>query len=332
MSLRDEANHEQELDALRGALRRAQAQLAKATTGNRMLVAAVYRAAKDSAITYVPAKPPAKSTSKAGAEVALVHATDWQIGKRTESYNVEIAQERIERLARKVVGITDIQRKDHPVDECVLMLGGDMVEGTTIFPGQAWELDSTLFGQLFAATASIELLVRTFAQNFAKVRVVCEYGNHGRIGKYGEGPKGDNVDRMAYQIAKDRTANLSNVTWQMSEAWHQTFIIGAYKVLLVHGDEIRTYSGTPLFGIIKRVSSWAAGIVPEFHDCYMGHWHNPASITIGNGNRVFITGSPESGNIYAAEHLAAQAKPSQRLHFIDPKAGRVASEYVLWLD
>jgi len=32
MSLRDEANHEQELEALRAALRRAQAQLAKATT------------------------------------------------------------------------------------------------------------------------------------------------------------------------------------------------------------------------------------------------------------------------------------------------------------
>jgi hypothetical protein len=137
---------------------------------------------------------------------------------------------------------------------------------------------------------------------------------------------------MAYQIVKDRTNTLTNVSWQMSEAWHQTFSIGAYKVLLVHGDEIRTYSGTPLFGIIKRVSAWAAGIVPEFHDCYMGHWHNPASITIGNGGRVFITGSTESGNIYAAEHLAAQARPSQRLHFIDPKAGRVASEYVLWLD
>ena len=332
MSPRDEANHEQELEALRAALRRAQTQLAKATTGNRMLVQAVYRAATDAAIAYVPSKPPAKSTSKGGAEVALVHATDWQIGKRTESYSVAVAEERIARLAHKVVSITDIQRKDHPVDECVLMLGGDMVEGTAIFPGQAWELDGTLFAQLFATAACIEELVRTFAANFAKVRVVCEYGNHGRIGKYGEGPRADNVDRMAYQIVKDRTGTLTNVSWQMSEAWHQTFSIGAYKVLLVHGDEIRTYSGTPLFGIIKRVSAWAAGIVPEFHDCYMGHWHNPASITIGNGGRVFITGSTESGNIYAAEHLAAQARPSQRLHFIDPKAGRVASEYVLWLD
>ncbi|NCV63958.1 MAG: hypothetical protein EBW49_08625 [Betaproteobacteria bacterium] len=79
MSLRDEANHEQELEALRAALRRAQAQLAKATTGNRMLVAAVYRAAKDSAIAYVPPKPPAKSASKAGAELLFdVIATAYE--------------------------------------------------------------------------------------------------------------------------------------------------------------------------------------------------------------------------------------------------------------
>jgi hypothetical protein len=53
---------------------------------------------------------------------------------------------------------------------------------------------------------------------------------------------------------------------------------------------------------------------------------------IGNGNRFFITGSPESGNVYAQEHLAAVARPSQRLHFIDPERGQVASEYVVWLD
>jgi len=29
------------------------------------------------------------------------------------------------------------------------------------------------------------------------VRVVCEFGNHGRIGRYGVMPKGDNLDLMA---------------------------------------------------------------------------------------------------------------------------------------
>jgi hypothetical protein len=266
------------------------------------------------------------------AEVALIHATDWQLGKKTVTFGIDTLSKRMQLFADKVIEITNIQRQDHPVKEAVLMLGGDMVEGVGIYESQVYEIEAYLFEQLFECARIIEQLVRTLAENFEQVRVVCEFGNHGRIGKYGTMPKGDNVDRMAYRIVQDRTKDIAHVTWQQSDNWYQHFAIGAYKVLLVHGDEIRTYSGTPLFGIIKRVSAWAAGVVPPFDDCYMGHWHNPISATIGNGNRVFITGSPESSNAYAAEHLAAQSRPSQRLHFIDPEKGRVTGEYVVWLD
>jgi hypothetical protein len=266
------------------------------------------------------------------AEVALIHATDWQLGKKTVTYGITTLSKRMELFADKVIEITGIQRQDHPVKEAVLMLGGDMVEGLGIYESQIYEIEAHLFEQLFECARIIEKLVRTLAENFEQVRVVCEFGNHGRIGKYGVMPKGDNVDRMAYRIVEDRTKDIGHVTWQQSDNWYQHFAIGNYRVLLVHGDEVRTYSGTPLFGILRRVSAWAAGVVPTFEDCYMGHWHNPISATIGNGNRVFITGSPESGNAYAAEHLAAQARPSQRLHFIDPEKGRVTGEYVVWLD
>ena len=334
MSLNDELDLAQELEEYRLALKRAQAAHAKEKLKSEQIVAAVYQAAKDAARSVTPPKAlkPAKDLRKNKAEVALIHATDWQLGKKTASYGVETCGLRMERFVEKVLHISEIQRKHHPVREAVLMLGGDMVEGLDIFPGQAWEIEAHLFEQLFEAARIIEHMVRTLDAHFEKVRVVCEFGNHGRIGRYGVNPKGDNVDRMAYRIAEDRTRDLKRVSWQASDDWYQHVTIGKYRVLLVHGDEIRTYSGTPLFGIIKRVSAWAAGIVPDFDDCYMGHWHNPASVTIGNGNRVFITGSPESGNVYAQEHLAAQARPSQRLHFIDPEQGRVASEYVIWLD
>lgn len=324
----------QQIEDLQAALKRSQSGLAKEKLKTDQIVAAVYQAAKDAAISIKPPKvtKPAKDTRKGKAEVALIHATDWQLGKKTASYGVETCGVRMERFVEKVLHITEIQRKHHPVREAVLMLGGDMVEGLDIFPGQAWEIEAHLFEQLFEASRIIEHMVRHLDNYFERVRVVCEFGNHGRIGRYGANPRGDNIDRMAYRIVEDRTKDLKSVTWQSSDDWYQHFAIGEYRVLLVHGDEIRTYSGTPLFGIIKRVSAWSAGIVPQFDDCYMGHWHNPASITIGNGNRVFITGSPESGNVYAQEHLAAQARPSQRLHFIDPEQGRVASEYVIWLD
>jgi hypothetical protein len=54
-------------------------------------------------------------------------------------------------------------------------------------------------------------------------------------------------------------------------------------------------------------------------------------LTMANGGRVFVTGSPESNNEYARTFIAAVGKPSQRIHFVDPDKGRVTAEYVCWL-
>jgi len=327
--------HLREIDELQRLLKKAQLEAAANKRRTDDIVNAVYTAAYEAAKASgrgLAVKRPALDKRRRKAEVALIHATDWQLGKKTVTYGIETLAKRIDLFAEKVIEITGIQRADHPVKEAVLMLGGDMVEGLGIYESQVYEIEAHLFEQLFECARIIEKLVRTLASEFESVRVVCEFGNHGRIGKYGTMPKGDNIDRMAYRIVQDRTKDIAHVTWQQSDNWYQNFAIGNYKVLLVHGDEVRTYSGLPLFAIVRRVSAWAAGVVPPFDDCYMGHWHNPISATIGNGNRVFITGSPESGNAYAAEHLAAQARPSQRLHFIDPDKGRVTGEFVVWLD
>ena len=41
----------------------------------------------------------------------------------------------------------EIEREAHPVDEICVLLGGDFVEGVGIFPGQAWEVDSSDYDQ-----------------------------------------------------------------------------------------------------------------------------------------------------------------------------------------
>jgi len=280
-------DQQRELDELQRLLKKAQQEAAANKRRTDDLVNAVYTAAYEAARASgrgLAVKRPPVDKRRRKPEVALIHATDWQLGKKTVTYGIETLAKRIDLFADKVIEITSIQRADHPVKEAVLMLGGDMVEGVGIYESQVYEIEAYLFEQLFECARIIEKLVRTLAQEFEQVRVVCEFGNHGRIGKYGTMPKGDNIDRMAYRICQDRTKDIAHVTWQSSDNWYQHFTIGNYKVLLVHGDEVRTYSGTPLFGIIKRVSAWAAGVVPPFDDCYMGHWHNPISATIGNGN------------------------------------------------
>jgi hypothetical protein len=80
------------------------------------------------------------------------------------------------------------------------------------------------------------------------------------------------------------------------------------------------------------MKAYASGAVEPFRDAYVGHWHREEELSLPNGGTVFLTGSPESGNEYARQHMGATGLPSQRLNIVDADAGRVVSRHRLWLD
>ncbi|NBW13046.1 MAG: hypothetical protein EBR82_34005 [Caulobacteraceae bacterium] len=337
MTLADDVNKSEREEELQRTVRSLEQRLMREKSRTGELVNAVYRAARDAAMVHPPIPPIAKPSrdrrQRSGEEIALLHATDWQVGKRTESYDSDTAQQRLALFAEKAIKITDLHRAARPIRRAVLFLGGDMVEGVGIFPGQAYEIDATLYGQLFRVASMIQTLVTRLLETFDKVEVWEVAGNHGRLGRKGEMPGGDNIDRMAYAIARDRFTLEKRLTWHPATGWHQLAEVGNYRALLVHGDQIRSFGGnTPAFGILRKVTAWASGVTGTFHDAYMGHFHTPMTLTLPNGNRVYMTGSPESDNQYAAEFVAARGHPSQRLNFIDPERGRVSAEYHVYLD
>lgn len=332
----EEFEQEDEREQLRRVAENLASQLRKAKSAKEELVSAVYRAANEAALITESPKviKPRVDRRRKGEEVALIHCTDYQLGKKTESYDSDTCIERIDLFMQKVLSITEVQRADHPVKRAVLAFGGDMVEGVCIFPGQAHEVDSTLYTQLFRVVALMVSQVITLAANFEKVDVFPEYGNHGRLGKKGDYPAKDNMDLIAYRIAAEQTTYLPNVDWHLSENWYNMIEIGNYAALLIHGDEIKSFGGnTPAFGILRKVTAWSSGVVPgSWSDCYIGHFHQVMSLGLPRGGRVFMTPSTESGNEYAREFVAARGRPGQRLHFINPDKGEVTAEYVVWLD
>jgi hypothetical protein len=332
--VRAQDQHRAEVDALHASNRRLLKQLSQAKAGREHLIEAVYRAAQDAALAAPrPAPIAAPKKTRPGDHWALLHLTDWQRGKRTRSYSSEIADQRVEDAVQRALRLTDLQRHAHGVSSVAVLFGGDMIEGTTIFPTQPWEVDASIYEQLFGAASLLERVVRTLLGHFDRVEVWEEAGNHGRLGRRGEQPAADNVDLMAYRIARDRIGTQKRLVWHPLQSFYAHGTIGAYHFLLVHGDEVRSFGGNiPAFGILRKSTAWATGVTEPFKDVYMGHWHMPGSYSLPNGGRVFLTGSTESGSEYAREFVAATGQPSQRLHFIDPEAGRVAAEYVLWLD
>lgn len=328
-----------ENEELRKSITKLSGQLRREKTRSIALTTAAREGAKDAfvALGKQPPVPTAPEQKTGKPEVAVLHLSDWQLGKKTSSYNSEIGRKRIEELGNLLIEMTEIERHAHPVEECWLLFGGDHVEGVNIFPGQQWEIDSTLFEQHALASHLLTYLTRLAASTFKKVHVVTEDGNHGRIGRRGDLPKGDNSDRFTYHSTKLQLEDLikdGRVVWHdTTHGWYSIFEIGNYRALLVHGDEIKSFGGqTPAFGIARKVAAWAAGVIEPFHDCYMGHWHQPLVLPLPVGNRrVFVNGSIESDNIYAQEFVGANGFPAQRLNFVNPRRGMVTSERVLWL-
>ncbi len=337
MSLADEAGAASELTELRAALARSQRQAMRRQIARDELVGAVYAAAKDAVLAHGPApkiSAPPRDRRKARSEVALLHLTDWQTGKVSISYDMATARRRIMQAATSAVELTELQRADHPVTECHVMLGGDMIENIAIFPGQAFEVEAGAFEQVIHTARTIEAVITYLLEHFETVHVWEEIGNHGRIGRKGESPHGDNLDRMAYTLARSSMAPTERLTWHPFTGGLGTHVhIGEYTALLVHGDEFKSFGGnTPAFGILRKCNAWATGVVDPFHDVYIGHFHHAMDLTMANGGRIFVTGSPESDNEYAKEFVAASSQPSQRLHFVDPVKGRVTAQYIVWLD
>ena len=337
MSLIDEASRldaELSLKDINDRLRR---QLIAAKAKTEDLVDATYRAAKDALIieqTTKTPRPPRDKRSGRG-EVALWHLTDWQGAKRTTSYDSKVMRQRVMQYTAKAASITDIQRSDHPVRECTVLFGGDMVEGLFNFPTQPFEVDATLFEQWATVSALLTDVVRAALATYDRVQVVAEWGNHGRIGSKRDAvPSSDNIDRMCYETARLRLAGETRLTWDDCPEDIQRVEIGSYRALLLHGDETGRngfVSQTTFLTYINKLKAGAFGW--DFQDVYSGHYHTHDERAMADGRGAWYqTGSTESDNRYARNGLGSRAEPSQRLHFIDPVKARVTAQYKVWLD
>jgi hypothetical protein len=328
-----------EVDDLRNALIRAQRELVRAKAKTDHLVEATLTAARDAVLANpLPAvvKPPKDRRTK-GEEEALWHLTDWQGAKLTTSYNSEVMKERVHRFVDKAISITEIQRADHPVRNCTIALGGDMIEGLFNFPTQPYEIDATLFAQFVTVSNLLVEVVRRALSAYEKVTVVAEWGNHGRLGSKRDAvPKSDNADRMTYELARSilSASGETRLVWEDCPEDIQRLEIGNYRALVIHGDEIGRNGYASNNTIVNHANRWRSGSYPwHFRDVYVGHYHTHYQQSLADGmGAVYGTGSTESDNRYASVGLASSAVPSQRLHFIDPQEGRVTAQYQVWLD
>ena len=200
----NEAKAEDQSIFLRSENRR----LAKSVEKNKNIkdeaVYAIYEAAYSafSSIDTAPIKSPIVKHLPGVPETAVAVFADWQLGKITPDYSSEVLAERIEIYTQKLLEITEIQRKHHPVKNLHVWLLGDIVEGEEIFPGKSHLIDSGLYRQVgINGPAILMKFFDTVLQHFEHIHVTGVIGNHGAVG--GRGRKQHdpetNMDRLLYK-------------------------------------------------------------------------------------------------------------------------------------
>lgn len=331
----------EEAAELRKANADLQRQLKRAKAKVDDLVEATLAGAKAAMLTMGPVEPipaPVHDRRHTRPVVALWDMGDWQASKVTSTYNFKVMRERVMRFCDVATEITDLEAKAHPVRDCHIIFGGDLVEGLFNFPTQPFEIDATIHEQWETVSRICIDVVRRALARYEKVTVTGEWGNHGRIGsKRDTVPRSDNFDRMALTFGRGMMEILQpdgRVTWPDCPEDIQRLEIGNYRALVVHGDEVGRTGYVSPERFQQHVEKWKSGAYKwQFRDCYVHHYHQHRELPLADGDgAIYWTGSTESDNRYALNGMASSAEPTQRLHFIDPDKGRVTSQHKIWLN
>ncbi len=288
-------------------------------------------------------------------EIAVLHLSDIHFGKHTQTYNTEIAGERIKLLADKVNHITNIRRNGAKIKELRVYFGGDFVEGENIFSKQILHVDSGVLQQaIYQPPIYLARMLLSFLGNFEKVTVKAVPGNHGRPGRFRDlrHPLTD-WDRVMYEYTKALLVNREEMgpnyhdpyglekdgrlAFDVVETWYYVDRVFDWGNLVVHGDQIRGgFAGFPFYGVAKKAWGWG-DVVPELeriHGRYghwdylwFGHFH---TYTSGNLNfKTFLAnGTVESHNSFAAQELASAGAACQRLAFFDDEHGLISDNQI----
>ena len=260
----------------------------------------------------------------------------------TASFDSTVCAERMRFLTEKVLRITDMRRVNASIDEIRVYLGGDMIEGETIFGGQAHEIDSNLFEQtILNAPEILTALVLNLLKSFKKVRIATVPGNHGRSGsKYSGAAKKTNWDRVFYAILKTnllgtdqypREDLMERLSWlENHESFWVVDRVYDWGNLIFHGDQIKGgFAGFPWYGAAKKLWGYIDLIPPQWDYAYIGHFHTPAMVVL-NHRILLANGTFESDNEFALEQLASGGFPCQRLAYYNEDHGLI-SDNPIWL-
>ncbi len=255
---------------------------------------------------------------KSTKETLVNQLSDFHIGnivKDTKGkiiYNLFIAQERAELMCSKMIGLI----KNHifassDIDEIVILLTGDMVDGEGIYEGQSYNLEVTPPKQVMVCVKTLKKYIIELSKLGLPIRIYAVKGNHGRTGK--NMADASNWDLMVYMVLDLwlRDSGLKNISLEYAEGSYLNLDIKGHKYQIRHEGPNQTETAAGA----AKIGGWSALYGIEAL-CY-GHLHH---WNIGEwlGTRTFMSGSLK-GPDDLSDKMGKGSSPSQLIWGVTAK-------------
>jgi predicted phosphodiesterase len=257
---------------------------------------------EEAALRVIPDAPRARGYQGAKQrETAVLAMSDLHWGKKTLTFDNRILRARLEAFGVKLAAIRDLM-SEYEFDELVILLLGDVNDGTEIYPSQAHHQDtSNVEDQASDLSAFLAPWLRAQADVWGRVRVEAVPGNHGRAGKGAH--EAANWDIVAYKYTSFRLGDSIPVhlNRQGSPFIRKTRVY-EHDLLLHHGHEIKMHMSIPWYGLQLRLGRWATSNLAPFDLFVCGHFHSVGYWQI-NRIPVFLNGTAVTDDNWALEGL-----------------------------
>lgn len=262
----------------------------------------------------------------------FVRPSDTPGGKG--NFNEKVFDERLARWVNGICETSAARAENYQIEEFIIPMGGDQVEGDEIFGGQAWQLEMGPPRQVWELTLKMEAAVKEIVR-FAKEEIGVPYialygipGNHGKVGgkRGGARPSDYSWDWLHHMMLFDRLRGEPIDQFAIEPAGSLFFYCAGHEFQAIHGDEIRGSLGIPFYGM-QRFDSRSVRLHNRVHRyMIMGHIHQRAEIPNGAGETLV------SGDWVGANNLSkviqASSRPQQAIHFVSAKWGLDGGERI----
>ena len=182
-----------------------------------------------------------KSTSQkpvSGANTLVLNINDLQTGKDAGG-GTEALIERVDHFLTLAEERISADKKN--IGDLVIFLGGDLVEGCSIYPNQNWQIDMDMRAQIRTTTGILLHSLDRLATLFDRATVMAVPGNHGENRFNGKrNNRHDNFDQLcaeATAMAATRDPKLEHVNFNISyDQPALTMDIQGHIYALTHGS------------------------------------------------------------------------------------------------